>query len=235
MKKSILYALALAAVAFTSCDEGRIAEKTVDFTEDGRVAKLDVDLTGLGTYPQNYSVVLAGFNDTDNYADIIKNLSVDSTGHCQVVMKGIPESVKTLEVCVINSIRRRVVTFYTMEAPTTTDTIRIDAGSLNVGMFHSIQANIFNKQCASCHSGNSWAASLNLNEGHSYANLVNVDSHLESGKKRVLPGSSAESVLYDALGTDVSASWRHDHQGIMRTDAVGLQLIKDWIDNGAKE
>lgn len=235
MKKSILYALLLSAVAFTSCDEGRIAEKAVDYTEDGRVAKLDVDLTGLGTYPQNYSVVLAGFNDTDNYADIIKTLTVDSTGHCQVVMKGIPESVKTLEVCVINSIRRRVVSFYTMEAPTTTDTIRIDAGSLNVGMFHSIQANIFDKQCASCHSGNSWAASLNLNEGHSYADLVNADSHLEPGKKRVLPGSSAESVLYDALGTDASASWRHDHQGIMRTDAVGLQLIKDWIDNGAKE
>lgn len=235
MKRNILCALLLAAALFTSCDEGRIAEKEVDFTEDGRVAKLDVDLTGLGTYPTNYSVVLAGFNETDNYADIIKTLTADTSGHCQVVMKGIPESVKTLEVCVINSVRRRVVSFYSMEAPTTTDTIRIDAGSLNVGMFHSIQANIFDKQCASCHSGNSWAASLNLNEGHSYENLVNVDSHLEAGKKRVLPGSSAESVLYHALGTDVSSAWRHDHQGIMRTDAIGLQLIKDWIDNGAKE
>ena len=153
----------------------------------------------------------------------------------ETTLCGIPDNVKTLEICVVNSVRRRVVSFYTLEAPSTSDTIRINAGAIDAHMYASIQSQIFNKQCANCHSGNAWAASFNLNEGKSYADMKNVSSKLIEGKKRVTPGDATNSVLYEALATEVSTTWKHDHSKIMVTNPVGLQLIKDWINSGAEE
>ena len=106
-------------------------------------------------------------------------------------------------------------------------------------MLAAIQTSLFDKQCAHCHSGSAWAASLNLNDGKSYAQLVNVASTKEPGKMRVLPGQADASVLYEALATNMSSpdegNWKHDHSNIMVTDRTGLQLLKDWIDSGAKE
>jgi hypothetical protein len=148
---------------------------------------------------------------------------------------GIPDEVKTIEVCVTNSLRRRIITFYSADAPTTSDTIRINAGSLNVGMYAAIQSAVLNKECANCHSGNAWAASLNLTEGHSYADMVNVTSHKDPSKLRVLPSNADNSILYETLATDISTTWKHDHSKIMITKQPELQMIKDWINNGAKE
>ena len=56
---------------------------------------------------------------------------------------------------------------------------------------------------------------------------------------RVQPGQADASVLYEALATNMSSpdegNWKHDHSNIMVTDRTGLQLLKDWIDSGAKE
>ena len=50
-------------------------------------------------------------------------------------------------------------------------------------------------------------------------------------------GDADNSVLYEALASTISLddNWKHNHANIMTTDRAGLQLIKDWIDNGAKE
>ena len=140
----------------------------------------------------------------------------------------------------INSIRKRVVTLYTTAAADNGDTIRIKPdAAINAGMLAAIQASLFDKQCTHCHSGSTWAASLNLNDGKSYAQLVNVASTKEPGKMRVQPGQADASVLYKALATKMSSpdegNWKHDHSNIMVTDRTGLQLLKDWIDSGAKE
>ena len=233
--KSIIYSLLLGALVLSSCDDGRIEEEDINLVEDGRVAKLDVQLEGQASWPSGYAISIAGFSEDSPYAQITKSIRTDKNGQASVTLSGIPENVKTLEICVINSIRRRIVSFYTMEAPNTNDTIRINAGSLNVGMYASIQKQIFDKQCAHCHSGSAWSASLNLNEGVSYANMKNEASKLVEGKNRVTPGNAENSVLYETLASDVSANWKHDHSKIMITDPVGLQLIKDWINNGAEE
>ena len=56
---------------------------------------------------------------------------------------------------------------------------------------------------------------------------------------RVLPGQADVSILYKVLATNMSSPdkehWKHDHSNIMATDRTGLQLLKDWIDSGAKE
>lgn len=233
--KSIIYVALLSLIMLTACDDGRIYEKEYVPTESGRVARLDVTLDGATTWPEGYNLSLAGFSGDSPYASIARSIQVDANGHASIVLKGIPDDVKTLEVCITNALRRRVLTFYSVEAPATTDTIRVEIAHKNVSMFAAIQSQVFNKECANCHSGNAWAASLNLNEEHSYADMVNVASHKDPSKMRVLPGNADNSMLYDALATDVSVTWKHDHSKIMITKQTELQMIKDWILSGAKQ
>ena len=235
--KYSLCAAILALPCCTACDDGRIPEKEFTLTEKGRVAKVQAHITGADSWPETYSLSIAGFSTDNAYTKIKKDLVPDAEGNVSVVLSGIPEDVNTLEVCVVNSVRRRIVSYYTLDAPATTDTIRINAGNLNVGMYATIQQQIFDKQCAHCHSGNAWAASLNLNEGASYADMLHVASQKVAGKERVTPGDADNSVLYEALASTISLddNWKHNHANIMTTDRAGLQLIKDWIDNGAKE
>lgn len=233
--KPITYVLLLCATLLSSCDDGRIAEEDFNVEEEGRVAKVEVKLEGQKSWPSGYSISIAGFSDNSPYAEITKSIRTDENGQADVTLSGIPDNVKTLEVCVVNSVRRRVISFFTIDAPNTNDTIRINAGTLNASMFASIQKQIFDKQCSHCHSGSAWAASLNLNEGESYASMKNMPAKLVEGHNRVTPGDAANSVLYEALATEVSENWKHNHSKIMVTDPVGLQLIKDWINNGAEE
>ena len=58
------------------------------------------------------------------------------------------------------------------------------------------------------------------------------------GKNIVDPGSPENSVLYVALTTDVSIAdgWRINHRDqVGNNDSNILQVIEDWIKNGAKE
>ena len=236
----LLCSLVGMALLLASCDDGRIPETVRDLSEKGRVARLDAEVDGLDTWPKGYTVAFAGFTNDGQYAEISKDVRADANGRVSLTLPGIPDDVTKLEVCVINSIRKRVITLYSAQIVEEDDTIRIRPESkLNVGAYAALQSQLFDKQCAHCHSGSAWAASLNLNEGHSYANLVNVASQKEPGRDRVTPGNSAESVLYEALSTSVSdpdhENWKFDHSKIMETSRELLELVKEWIDGGAKE
>lgn len=236
MKNTLALALVSCALLFTSCDEGRIPEKVRNYTEKGRVAKLDADLTGISSLSNNYTIAFAGFTDDGSYSEISKVIQPDANGHVSMELAGIPDDVTKLEVCIINSIRKRVATFYSVDAPSTNDTIFVSPdAAISVSMFDYLQTNVFDKQCSHCHSGSSWAASLDLNPGNSYADLVGVASHKEEGKNRVSANDADNSVLYEVLSSELSAGWKYDHSKIMVTDAANLQLIKDWINSGAKK
>lgn len=238
MKHSITALLLLLAGLFASCDDGRIPEAAVDFTEEGRVAKVDLDITGTTTWPSGYTVVVAGFADNNAYARVAMTVRPDANGHVSAKIPGISDDVKTLEVCVINTLRRRITTFWQIDAQANADTITVaPTQTINAGMYATIQNDVFTKQCANCHSGSAWAASLHLTEGHSYADLVNQESHKMPGHLRVKPGDASASVLYDILSTEESKEWGFDHSNIMASDENKLQLrlIRDWINNGAKE
>lgn len=239
MKWNYLFYAVLLTIFSSSCDDGRIPEKEIIVTEKGRVVKLTADLVGLDNWHSDYDVVLAGFTENSSYSAIAKDLSISVTdnGHVEMVMSGIGDNVRTLEVCVSNSIRERIATFYSMEAPATTDTIRMDIGTLNVSMYDAIQKNIFTDKCIQCHGAGSGkpAAGLHLTEDRSYADLYGCASTILPGVQRVNPGKSDESILYNILTTDMSAGWAIDHSQLMSTDENLLTFVKNWIDNGAKE
>ena len=204
MKKYILFGGYLLLLAYiTSCDDGRIYEKTETLSEEGRTLKMSGKINGISKWPDGYSVVVA---------------------------------VTTIELCVINKLRKRVISFQSMDDLTAVDdTILMDVGTVNVGMYHGIQEKVFNTTCAHCHGGSSSAAAnLYLTEGKSYEALVNRPSKKVDGMLLVKPGSAQESVLHTLLNTTISSTWGYDHSKEIVSSPI-LTLIDDWINNGAQE
>lgn len=46
-----------------ACDDGKIYDETVIVTGEGRTLKLTGQITGVESWPEEYSVVVAGFGD----------------------------------------------------------------------------------------------------------------------------------------------------------------------------
>lgn len=93
--------------------------------------------------------------------------------------------------------------------------------------YQSIQAEIFDNYCISCHAGEFSSGGLDLTHEKSYQNLVNKDNS-SATKKYIIPGNSEESYLIRRL-TDNS-------QIMPPTGALDQYLIdtlKTWINNGA--
>jgi hypothetical protein len=88
---------------------------------------------------------------------------------------------------------------------------------------------IFEDKCTSCHGG---SAGLALDDGASFANLVNVPAQKSCvGEKRVVPGNSAMSVLFKKIsGTTCGTQMPKKAPPL---SAEEIRVIKDWIDAGA--
>lgn len=234
MKKYILI-LSLFIFVFTSCDEGRLYQDRLIVPEEGCVVKLHANMGGVDTWPDGYTVVLAGFNDDKDYSLIAK--SIPNNGDVNLVMAGIGENVTSIELCVTNRIRERVYSFYTQDfSAADTDTIRVDAGTIDAGMFNVIQQGVFlGKSCVGCHgTSTTAAANLDLKKGVSYDDLVNRPSVIKPEWMRVAPGNADESMLYQILSSSISKEWGHDHSQEIESPLT-LEMLKDWIDSGAKE
>lgn len=241
MRRNILIWASFFLGLLSACDEGRIPEKEIVMTEEGRVAKLSCSIKGLSTWASGYNVVIAGFKESSSYAVTSVNISSSSVQegeNVDLVLSGISDEVSTIEVCVINRLRERVASFSSTEALDTSDTIRIDAGALDVSMYNAIQQTVFTPSCAACHGSAAGTPSghLYLTEGNSYADLYDVYSTKVDNRKRVNPGNAEESVLYQVLTTDLSAGWHYDHLPLLDDDDSDnlLTLIRDWIDSGAQ-
>ena len=235
--RTLSHLLILAVTALlTACDDGRIYPDSIATDSGGVSVRLTADLTGADTWSGGYRIALAGFAGTDTYAAIVKNIDVDDDGHVDVTLSGIGSDVTSVELCVLDGLRRRMATLAALDvsdAASQTSLSR-DAGQIDAGMFAIIQRDVFSTTCANCHgASNHAAAGLYLTEGQSYGSLVGVESTVVSGGMRVSPGDAAQSVLYNALATGMSSSWRYDHSVEIPSDAT-LGMIKSWIDGGAK-
>lgn len=80
-------------------------------------------MSGVDTWPDGYTVVLAGFNNEKEYSLIAK--SIPNNGDVDLLMAGIGEEVTSIELCVTNRIRERVYSFYTQDFST------VDADTTN--------------------------------------------------------------------------------------------------------
>lgn len=113
--RQVSYIVMLTAllVMMTSCDEGRIYDSPDVITkEDGGNARIQAKITGAMTWPEGYTLALAGFEDGNEYALISKNLALStSETECDLVLTGIPAEVSSIELCALDRLRRRVASF----------------------------------------------------------------------------------------------------------------------------
>lgn len=230
--------LGLGILWLVSCDEGRIYEAVPATAEGGRTVKFTGKVTGMDTWPSGYTVAVAGFDAKSEYALTSANVMPSQAGEdgtVQVVMSGVTDEVTQIELCVINRIRERVVTFARVDcSETAEDTNRMDVGEQQVGMFQAVQQQVFDSRCASCHGRSTSAAGhLFLTSGKSYEQLVNVPSVVNPDVMRVKPADAENSFLYQVLHENGHVH-HHDHQDILSAEPVLLNLIDDWINGGAK-
>jgi len=100
--------------------------------------------------------------------------------------------------------------------------------------FDQLQSEIFNSTCATqfCHDAASHNENLDLSEGAAYANLVNVQS-VESNLLRVAPGDPTNSFLVVKLTGPPLGQGSRMPSGLPPLSADQIQLVRDWILQGA--
>jgi len=98
--------------------------------------------------------------------------------------------------------------------------------------FQQIQATIFTPVCTVCHAGASAPQGLRLDEGNSYALLVNVASNEVSSLLRVNPGNPDTSYLVQKIQGNALVGARMPLGGPPLTQAQ-IDLVRGWIAAGA--
>lgn len=97
--------------------------------------------------------------------------------------------------------------------------------------YRSIQANILDQKCTSCHSPGNPIARIPLN---TYEDLINSPLDI------VLPGNSAESGIFLVISTDDEDMimpppyFKGKPTGLLPLSVDEISAIKEWIDQGAQ-
>ena len=136
MKIRIFAFAAIAVLLLAACDDGRIYnEVAVDTT--GRSARLTATITGLDHWTDNYTVSLAGFAEGDDYASISKAVQANADGQVSMTLNNIPDQVTSVRLCVLDRLRRNVVTFSEVATEGMRDTIRLELGTVDACMLNA--------------------------------------------------------------------------------------------------
>lgn len=235
-KNSFIFALSLLCVILTSCDDGLIYEKLPEISHEGFNVKLTGKVDGIDQWNDPYCVVLAGFGDS-RYAIVQKQLPIAEEEEIQMTLSDISSEVKTIELCVTNKLRERIITFRTIEMTDiedARDTVLKDVGTVDAGIYTAIQQHIFNTTCAACHGGRETAAAgLYLTDGRSHDALVNQPSSRVENGTLVIPGDAENSVLHKVVNEGNAAHLSFSHEHMIASSAL-LKLIDNWINDGAK-
>ena len=238
-KNPIIILWALTVCLLSACDDGRIYPETAA-TAEGKTVVMEGVLNGLDNWSSNYRVSIAGFEDAnDEYASVSKVITTSDIkdGKTTVELSGLKSEIKLVRLCILDRLRRHIVTFNEVDVSNATEPVKMDVGTVNISMFNAIQQNYFNTTCANCHgASNRAAAGLYLTEGKSYNALVDADSRKVEGKKLVEPNNAANSVLHMVLNQQSVEGISMDHYDLVseKNKLTILPLIDSWINNGAK-
>ena len=240
--KRYIFATALTAltIGFSACDDGMIEENVV-ITTEGKTVKMQGVLTGLSNWSSNFYVALAGFDAQGIYAVSSKQVipTDNEQNEVTLVLTGVSDDVTNIQLCVLDRLRRHVMTFTQMDIPAgVRDTIYMDVGTVDVSMINAIQQGYFDTTCANCHgASNRAAAGLYLTEGKSYEAMVGVASKKVEDINLVEPGDALNSLLHRVLHEDVVDGIAMTHRDLVseKNEQSILPLIDSWINNGAKE
>lgn len=106
-----------------------------------------------------------------------------------------------------------------------------DSGALQP-TFQSIQSQVFTPVCTGCHAGAAAPLGLRLDEGASYALLVNASSVEVPALRRVQPGNPDASYLIQKLEGTAAVGSRMPLNAPALPQAT-IDVIRQWIADGA--
>lgn len=227
-----LWGASLIALTLGGCDDGKIYPDDSGIAITGFSVILKGELTGCDQYADTqYTVALAVFEDSNEFAVVSKNLN---DGNDDITMTNVDRKVSTVEVCIINRLRKRVITLVSQTLGATDEDVVFNIGELDASPFAVICNDIFTKSCLQCHGGTGTpAAGLDLNPSKAYADLVNVPSSVVEGELIVNPDDASASTLWQVVATDISETWRFDHSNLLTSEKSSF--IESWINNGAHD
>ena len=240
MKRIIFASLTLLTLCLTSCDDGLIYPPSVQSAE-GKTVTVEGSISGLDSWSSNYRLSIAGFeNSDDEYATINKTITESdiTDGELSITLSGINDNVHFVRFCVLDRLRRHIITFSEVDITDATDVVKMTVDNMDASMFNAIQQSYLSTTCANCHgASNRTAAGLNLTEGNAYQAMVGVDSKKVEGKKIVNPNDAENSVLHMVLHQESVEGISMNHFDLVSEKNAQsiLPLIDSWINNGAKE
>lgn len=223
----------------TACDSGDVHE-VYHQTSSGRTAQLTAsDVKEWEDLPEGYNLALAAFGSNSQYAlgqRILSSSDVED-GRLRVVLAQLSDTVSTVELCVTNTLRKKVLSLQSQDATaqSANDTIRLECMMKALTTAACLQTGFFDEACIRCHGGgNHSARGLNLTTGHSVTMLVNVPSASHPDVLRVSGGEPEESLLHQILAESGAAVLHVNHVEILHKLGVDTDVLRTFIDEWIK-
>ena len=228
----------------SSCDSGDILPEP---PKTGRKIIVTLTLEGTKTIPEarkgtekyERKLALLYYKDSDMKNEpMLSHIMVgdiaDNTAK-KIAIKDVEKNAGCVVLAIIGEDNEIIYDFGKKAVDSSEEDISLDWGAkVNLISYDRLQAQLFDMSCTSCH-GNKGAKDLSLTDTKSYNAIVNVDSKTDPSKKLVSPNDAANSMIYERLVGDYSQEGYADHRNLTSLKDTDINLLKEWINTGAKK
>lgn len=238
LRTHVLLGLLLLLTATAACDSGDIAGQDYTVSESGKTVRLRMTVSGAGRLEEDLCLALAAYADDEKYATVqrvIPTATPDGT-QVELILGNLGDHIHTVALVLAGRLRDRILTLADIDltACADGDTLTTDLGPLTLDLYGCIQTGILDQTCIQCHSTSHQAARLNLSEGYSMEQLVDVPSTVRPHLLRVSPGQPQESLLHQVVAEDGSQAVGFNHTDLMSSQFKSnlpevRWLIDRWI------
>lgn len=220
--KRIYYWLIGIAILGASC--GKEEEVVAEFSVSGSVELLDSEF-----WPQHQKVVFGVFEQGERNPFLSVELLQPAGRQLEFKLQDIPEGEYEVKLYISENVvsKYELVSYGSIRVH---NDVVLEERACWFISFERVQKQVLNS-CLQCHGGSlQTAAGLNLYENHSYDLLVK-QSATNSLLNRVEPGNADSSFVVQVLKKQ---DLPFDHSASSTASQGDIQLIVDWINQGAE-
>lgn len=220
-----IFALALLVIA-SACTHEYIPDEKARWN-----VQVSLSFTDVQYWPEGQQIRVGAFS-TDDPKNPVTSIGVSNPSgeNTLVAIGAVPEGTYQFKVYVTENATYKSDIVNLGEETVSSD-LSLSKSGITLISFDRIQRQILNS-CILCHGGSSGqlAANLNLMPGSSYTQLVDVPAYKNASFQRVKVGSGTYSYLVKVLNKDID----FDHAASSSATTADIQLLIDWINEGAK-